>query len=145
MFNAPLNLELLDQAEDGYNGYAAYASHKRAQVALADHWRAAFADKAPSTYAVHPGWADTVGVQTSLPTFRKILLPILRSPRQGADTIIWLAARRPAQADDRVWFDRKSRTTHAYPLTRQPRTTVAALVERLRGDCARALAGGKVD
>jgi dehydrogenase/reductase SDR family protein 12 len=145
MFNAPLNLELLDQAEAGYNGYAAYASHKRAQVALADHWRAVFADRALSTYAVHPGWADTVGVQTSLPTFRKILLPILRSPRQGADTIIWLAARRPAQADDRVWFDRKSRTTHAYPTTRQPRTTIAALVERLRGDCARALSGGKVD
>ena len=85
-----------------------------------------------------------MGVQTSLPTFRKILLPILRSPRQGADTIIWLAARRPAQADDRVWFDRKSRTTHAYPTTRQPRTTIAALVERLRGDCARALSGVKV-
>ena len=145
MFNAPLNLEMLDQGEAGYNGYAAYASHKRAQVALADHWRETFAGLGLATYAVHPGWADTAGVQTSLPTFRKILLPILRNPKQGADTIIWLAARRPAQEGDRVWFDRKSRTTHAYPATRQPRTTIPALVERLKADCARVTGAAKAD
>ena len=112
---------------------------------LADHWRETFAGLGLATYAVHPGWADTAGVQTSLPTFRKILLPILRNPKQGADTIIWLAARRPAQEGDRVWFDRKSRTTHAYPATRQPRTTIPALVERLKADCARVTGAAKAD
>lgn len=139
LFNAPLNLPLLDQPEASFNGYAAYASHKRAQVALTDYWRKTFAHLHLSTYATHPGWADTAGVQTSLPTFRKILRPILRTTDQAADTMIWLAAKRPAQTDDRVWFDRKSRTTHAYAHTRTPLTTSEALIEKLKADMARAL------
>jgi dehydrogenase/reductase SDR family member 12 len=137
MFNAPLNLTMIDQAENGFNGFSAYASHKRAQVALADHWREAFRDLDVQTYVTHPGWADTVGVQTSLPTFRKILKPILRNANQAADTLIWLAAKRPAVIEDRVWFDRKQRTTHAYPHTRRPLTTVSSLISRLEADRTR--------
>ena len=142
MFNAPLNLPMLDQGAQGFNGFAAYASHKRAQVALTDHWRATFRNLDVHTYVVHPGWADTAGVQSSLPTFRKILRPILRNANQAADTIIWLAAKRPEATEDRVWFDRKQRTTHAYPHTRQPQTTVPALISRLDVDRRRGLASG---
>ena len=141
MFNVPLNLSMIDQGESGFNGFAAYASHKRAQVALTDYWRAAFHNLDVDAYVVHPGWADTAGVQSSLPTFRKILRPILRDANQAADTIIWLAATRPKTIDDRVWFDRKQRTTHAYANTRQPQTTVTALITRLNQDRERALAG----
>lgn len=141
MFNVPLNLPMIDQAEEGFNGFAAYASHKRAQVALADHWRAEFGHCDGHAYAVHPGWADTAGVQSSLPTFRKILRPILRNSYQAADTIIWLAANRPEAIVDRVWFDRKQRTTHPFPHTKQSMTTVPQLVARLDADCKRALAG----
>ena len=42
---------------------------------------------------MHPGWADTPGVQESLPTFSKVVGPLLRSPEQGADT---LAVQQPA-------------------------------------------------
>lgn len=141
MFNVPLNLPMIDQGKKGFNGFAAYASHKRAQVALTDYWRAAFHNLDIDVYVVHPGWADTAGVQSSLPTFRKILRPILRDADQAADTIIWLAATRPKTIDDRVWFDRKQRTTHAYAHTRQPQTTVTALITRLNQDRERALAG----
>ena len=141
MFNVPLNLPMLNQKEKGFNGFASYASHKRAQVALADHWRAKFGALDLRTYAVHPGWADTAGVQSSLPTFRKILRPVLRNAEQGADTIIWLAARRPDAIEDRVWFDRKQRSTHPFPHTRQAMTTVDDLVTHLKADCKRALAG----
>ncbi len=137
MFNVPLNLAMLDQKEKGFNGFASYASHKRAQVALADHWRAKFGTLGVNAYAVHPGWADTAGVRTSLPTFRKILKPVLRNAEQAADTIIWLAAKRPGGVDDRVWFDRKHRTTHPFAHTRQPMTTVPDLVARLEADCSR--------
>lgn len=140
MFNAPLNLPMIDQGEKEFNGFAAYASHKRAQVALTDHWRAAFRSTGGHVFVVHPGWADTAGVQSSLPTFRKILKPILRNANQAADTIIWLAATKPKTFEDRVWFDRKERTTHAYPHTRQPQTTVAALIARLNDDLKRTLA-----
>ena len=141
MFNAPLNLTMIDQQETGFNGFSAYASHKRAQVALADHWRETFRNLNVKTYATHPGWADTAGVQTSLPTFRKILKPVLRNAKQAADTLVWLAAERPDSLEDRVWFDRKQRTTHAYPHTRQPQTTISALISRLDDDRRQALAG----
>ena len=141
MFNVPLNLPMIDQKEKGFNGFAAYASHKRAQVALADHWRAKFASLNLRAYAIHPGWADTAGVRLSLPTFRKILKPVLRNADQAADTIIWLAAKRSEAVEDHVWFDRKQRTTHPFPHTRQAMTTISELVARLDADSKRALAG----
>lgn len=140
LFNAPLNLPMLDQGEKGFNGFAAYASHKRAQVALSDYWRAKFRSLNLRAYAVHPGWADTAGVQSSLPTFRKILKPVLRNASQAADTIIWLAANRPDAIDDHVWFDRKERTTHPYPHTRAALTTIPELVAKLDENSKRALA-----
>lgn len=139
LYNVPLNKPMLNIAEERFNGFAAYAAHKRAQVALTEHWRAAFAELAIKTYAVHPGWADTAGVKTSLPTFRKVLAAILRNEREGADTIGWLAAARPGEVVDQIWFDRKPRTAHAYPHTRQPRSTPADIVAYLEKDRARLL------
>jgi hypothetical protein len=40
---------------------------------------------------MHPGWADTPGVQTSLPGFHAKFKDSLRSMDEGADTINWLA------------------------------------------------------
>lgn len=134
LYNAPLNVNWLDMPPESFNGFLAYASHKRGQLALADHWRGAFAAQSVRTYAVHPGWADTAGVKTSLPTFRKVLAPILRNAREGADTIDWLAAVRPVEAVDKVWFDRKARSAHAYPHTRTASATPAEFVDRLHRD-----------
>lgn len=137
LYNVPLNKKMLNIPEAHFNGFAAYASHKRAQIALAEYWRTTWIADDIKTYAVHPGWADTAGVKTSLPKFRKILAPILRNNHEGADTIDWLAAMRPPEIVDEIWFDRKPRTAHAYPHTRQTRTTVADLVAFLDADRAR--------
>lgn len=134
LYNLPLTKSMLNIPEEKFNGFAAYAAHKRAQLALAEHWRAAFADVGVRTYAAHPGWADTAGVKTSLPKFRKVLAPILRNDDEGADTIDWLAATRPPEVVDEIWFDRKPRTAHAYPHTRNPRTTIADVVAFLERD-----------
>jgi len=144
LYNAPLNTAMLDFAEPTFNGFAAYGSHKRAQLALADHWRKAFSAGKVRTYAVHPGWADTAGVKTSLPKFRKVLAPVLRSPRQGVDTLIWLAAGRPDETIDHVWFDRKPRTAHAYPHTRKPKATVSDLLARLSRDREAVLSAARI-
>ena len=58
---------------------------------------------------MHPGWANTVGVQNSLPTFQKIMQNRLRNAQEGADTIVWLAiAQRPRKEEgSHFWFDRK--------------------------------------
>ena len=51
-------------------------------------------------HAMHRGWADTPGIRSGLPGFAKVMGPILRTPDQGADTAVWLAAapRRPRPA-----------------------------------------------
>ena len=41
-------------------------------------------------FTMHPGWADTPAVQTSMPDFHARLKDRLRSPEQGADTVVWL-------------------------------------------------------
>lgn len=137
LYNLALNKKLLNIPEEHFNGFAAYAAHKRAQLALSEHWRAAWAVDGIKTYAVHPGWADTAGVKHSLPKFRKILASILRNEHEGADTIDWLAATRPPEVVDEIWFDRKPRTAHAYPRTRQTRTTIPDIVAFLDADRAR--------
>jgi dehydrogenase/reductase SDR family protein 12 len=38
---------------------------------------------------MHPGWCDTPGVETSLPSFYANMKSNLRTLEQGADTIIW--------------------------------------------------------
>ena len=47
---------------------------------------------------MHPGWASTPGVDASLPTFSKVMRPLLRSPEQGADTLVWARGRRHSAA-----------------------------------------------
>jgi dehydrogenase/reductase SDR family protein 12 len=43
-------------------------------------------------YSHHPGWSDTDAVRSALPGFYDTLKGRLRSPLEGADTVIWLAA-----------------------------------------------------
>ena len=59
---------------------------------------------------MHPGWADTPAVQSSIPGFHKATKRILRSPLEGADTVIYLAAARDLPSESgRFWFDRQPR------------------------------------
>ena len=111
LYNVRLSVADLQSHED-YNGSLAYANHKRGQLALTNWWREQELDGI-RYYVMHPGWADTPGVQTSLPEFRKLLGALLRTPEEGADTAIWLAAKRPTQSKDNgVWFDRALRPAH---------------------------------
>jgi len=139
MYNAPLgyrNLNVTDPAK--YSGKAAYAYAKRAQVALTDYWNEKWASRGIRCYVTHPGWSKTPGVKTALPVFWKIQNLILRTPRQGADTALWLCATRPQVQNDAVWFDRKARPTHMYDFTRKPQCTVEELVAYLGQELAEA-------
>lgn len=101
----------LEMNEQRYNGTRQYAIAKRAQVVLNEMWPAARPDVWFA--AMHPGWADTPGVQSSLPKFRMLTRPVLRTPRQGADTIAWLAAVDHLRDDSgKFWCDREPRSTH---------------------------------
>ena len=68
---------------------------------------------------MHPGWADTPGVERALPGFRRLTGPILRDAEQGADTAVWLAlADEPLRHDGELWLDRRRRSPHHLPWTR---------------------------
>jgi len=101
-----------------YNGSKQYALAKRMQVTLNEMW--ASEEPAVEFVAMHPGWADTPGVQESIPLFRKITKPILRTSEQGADTIAWLTAVRPMPGmSGTFWCDREIRAIHKTPATRK--------------------------
>lgn len=122
-----------------YSGIAAYGFHKRAQMVLNRHWNELHRARGFSFYVMHPGWADTAGVQRSLPRFRRLLKSILRDEASGSDTAVWLAAMRPDQpAEDIVWFDRKVRSAHVYPHTRATSASGDTLIAFLQAQLAAA-------
>lgn len=117
MYSQGLDVDDLEMAAEDYKGTAQYARAKRAQVELLGRWAERLAPTAVA-HAMHPGWADTPGVEKSLPTFRKVTGPALRSPDQGADTLVWLLwADEPGQVSGRLWLDRRERSTVHVPGT----------------------------
>ncbi len=131
MYSTALDPHALDETDPNrYDGVEAYARHKRAQVELTRYWNDAYRGSA-SFHVMHPGWVDTVGVQTSLPGFRALFRRILRNSEQGADTAIWLAAERPAVAAEGIWLDRELQPEHVGEATRRGPETTAELIDVL--------------
>jgi NAD(P)-dependent dehydrogenase (short-subunit alcohol dehydrogenase family) len=113
MYTQRIRVDDLQNAAEGYQGSIAYARTKRGQVILTELWAERLADRGIVVHAMHPGWADTPGVADSLPLFRTLTRPFLRTPEQGADTMVWLAASPEAAASSgRFWLDRRPRPTH---------------------------------
>ncbi|MDF2732094.1 MAG: dehydrogenase, short-chain alcohol dehydrogenase like [Desertimonas sp.] len=124
MYTAPLAVDDLEMAADNYRGTEQYARAKRAQVALNEMWAGAVDRQDVVFHAIHPGWADTPGVETSLPRFHRLMRPLLRTPAEGADTIAWLAAEdgRPLAGTGGFWHDRRRRPIHRLGRTRHSDT-----------------------
>ncbi|HNJ98358.1 MAG TPA: SDR family NAD(P)-dependent oxidoreductase [Ilumatobacteraceae bacterium] len=123
MYAAGLTVSQLEMSPDIYNGTEQYARAKRAQVTLNEMWAERFAGSGVHFHALHPGWADTPGVDASLPTFAKVMGPLLRTPEQGADTLVWLAADdEPLRSNGRFWLDRRQRPIHKLPTTKRTDT-----------------------
>ena len=122
MYSEAVKLDDLQSAREKWSGSAVYARTKRMQVMLTEYWASKFAGDGIVVHAMHPGWADTPGVESSLPTFHKIVGKALRTPAEGADTITWLAAAsEPTQSSGGFWQDRAER-----PLNRRPGTASKA-------------------
>ena len=67
-----------------------YARTKREELVLTEQWAQRLAGTGVHVHAMHPGWADTAGVRNWMPVFRALTRPIIRTPEQGVDTIVWL-------------------------------------------------------
>lgn len=121
MYAADLTPDHLEMPPDRYDGTRQYAIAKRAQVTLNEMWAERVDRGSVVFHAMHPGWADTPGVAASLPRFHRIVGPLQRSPRAGADTMVWLAADDgpPLETSGDFWLDRRRRSLHRLPSTRR--------------------------
>ena len=130
MYTQRLSLDDCEWQRRPYDGVAAYAQTKRMQVVMARLLAEQFPARCVTASAMHPGWADTPAVRTSLPKFWSAMRGRLRSPVEGADTVIWLAASARARGrSGRFWFDRAERSAHLLPWTRESLAERAALRE----------------
>ncbi len=137
MYSVGLDLSDWQWTRRDYDGTKAYAMTKRAEVALNELW----ANRQPwlTSSAMHPGWADTPAVASSLPRFHQLTQRILRTPAQGADTVVWLAAcARLRGASGCFWFDRECAPTHVFPGTARGDRQAVALWQLCEELCARA-------
>jgi dehydrogenase/reductase SDR family protein 12 len=122
MYSQKLDVDALLNDDDGdYSGSATYARQKRALMVLTEEWAREWKDQGIVVNAMHPGWADTPGVRSALPLFRRLARRVLRTSEEGADTIVWLAvAREAGQVSGKLFLDREVRSTHLLKATIEP-------------------------
>ena len=134
MYTQKLRVRQLEEiGQEGFDGVTAYARTKRALVVLTELWAERHRDTSITFASVHPGWADTSGVRSSLPRFHAVTRTILRTAEEGADTVVWLAAA-PGVAGRSgfFWFDRQIQPTHLLPFTQENAAERANLWEACR-------------
>lgn len=123
MYSEPLHVSDLEMTAAQYDGVTAYARAKRAQVTMSELWAERLAPDGIQVHAMHPGWADTPGVAKSLPRFRRVVGPLLRTAAEGADTLVWLAVDEAAlRSTGGFWLDRRLRPVHRLGATRRADT-----------------------
>ncbi|XP_036432129.1 dehydrogenase/reductase SDR family member 12 isoform X2 [Colossoma macropomum] len=107
-----LDVEDLQFEKGTFDGTMAYAQNKRQQVVMTEQWAAQH--KEIHFSSMHPGWADTPAVQSSMPDFHAKMKNKLRTEAQGADTVVWLAVSDAAvrQPSGLFFQDRKAVSTH---------------------------------
>jgi NAD(P)-dependent dehydrogenase (short-subunit alcohol dehydrogenase family) len=114
MYFAKLNVEDPQFLRRPYIGPLAYAESKRAEVELTQCWSERLQESTVAVHAMHPGWADTPSAWGAVPSLAAPVRPLLRTPEQGADTLLWLAVnpRVVEHESGQFWFDRRPRDTH---------------------------------
>lgn len=123
MYTVGIEVDDLQYEKVAYDGSKAYARTKRGLVILTELWAEQLQNSGVAVHAMHPGWADTPGIETSLPGFYKLTKPFLRTPEEGADTIVWLAAApEAAKVSGRFWLDREPHISYVFPGTRESKT-----------------------
>jgi len=116
MYTRAIPCDDLESDRDSYSPARIYAATKRELVVISEEWARRLRGRGVAVHAMHPGWADTGAVKQALPRFHAATRLILRSPEEGADTIVWLAGAPEALVGvDGFWHDRRPRPTR-HPL-----------------------------
>ncbi|WP_300460740.1 SDR family NAD(P)-dependent oxidoreductase [Desulfobacula sp.] len=138
MYTQKIDVKDLQNTQQPYDGTKAYARAKRAIVILTELWAQQMSRAKVAVNAMHPGWVDTPGIETALPGFHSLVHSILRTPEQGADTIVWLAASKEAgKWSGKFWLDRRPHETIVFPKTTESEKERQALWVKLNRLTAR--------
>lgn len=113
-----------------YDKVETYANVKRAQVTLLPFFKEEFPNQ--TVTAMHPGWANTPGVKDSIPQFFRFMKDRLRTPLQGADTILWLLGTKKKVESGGLYFDRKRVAPHLFWFTKKSEDQAEELKKILR-------------
>lgn len=133
MYTQKLRVDDLQNEQGKYAGPVAYARCKRALMIKTEQWAQEWAEHGITVNAMHPGWADTPGVESSLPVFYTLTRPLLRTPDEGADTMTWMATATEAGSQSGLLLlDRLPRRTHLTGSTRETEADRIALQRELR-------------
>ena len=133
MYTQKIHPRDLQSQRGRYSGSVAYARAKRGLMILTEEWARQWRDDGISVNAMHPGWADTPGVESSLQTFYRVTHKLLRSPEEGADTAVWLAAATEAgKVSGKFWLDREQHPSHIFAHTRESAAEREQLLGTLR-------------
>ncbi|KAM4789159.1 dehydrogenase/reductase SDR family member 12 isoform 2-T2 [Cyanocitta cristata] len=108
-----LNISDLQSGNGPFDGTMVYAQNKRQQVVLTEQW--AKAHRNIHFSVMHPGWADTPAVRSSMPDFYERMKNSLRTEAQGADTVLWLAVSAEATKLPSGLFFQGNQSLHTYP------------------------------
>ena len=120
MYSQGIHIDDLQNDKGEYSGSVAYARAKRGLMIMTEEWAQHWKTLGVVVNAMHPGWADTPGVESALPAFHRLTRKILRSPEEGADTIVWLAsATEAAKVSGSFWLDREQHPAHVFEHTRE--------------------------
>jgi len=132
MYSQKIDVQDLENKRGRYSGSVAYAKAKRGLMMMTEHWAKTWQTEGICVHAMHPGWAETTGVINALPEFYRLTKNFLRSPEQGADTIVWLAsASEAAKCTGLFWLDRKPQPTHLLAKTIESDTDHQQLLQAL--------------
>jgi len=132
MYTQKIRVRDLQSERGTYSGSVAYARAKRGLMILTEEWAGRWADDGIAVNAMHPGWADTPGVEESLPEFYRLTKYVLRDPDEGADTAVWLAAAtEAAEVSGKFWLDREQHPSHLSSRTVESAEDRARLLEQL--------------
>ncbi|GAB3679088.1 SDR family NAD(P)-dependent oxidoreductase [Salinisphaera aquimarina] len=142
MYLQALHLDDMNFEQETYSGTKAYARAKRGLVALTRHWARRYDETGVRFNAMHPGWVATAGVSDAMPGFEKVMKHLLRDPRMGADTAVWLgASTTAARCNGEFFLDRRPHPTAVLPNTAVKPSAAQALYAWLRNETGVAVHG----
>ncbi|KAG6541144.1 hypothetical protein Mapa_017515 [Marchantia paleacea] len=113
MYLSPLSMSLQFDGEGKFNPMEQYQQNKRLQVAITEYWAKIYGPQGIGFYSMHPGWVETEAVKRNNPTLYEKQRKLMRTPEQGADTVLWLALMPRSKLKQGGFFiDRSARAKH---------------------------------